>query len=124
MNRKEFEKLLKRMERLEQENERLKKKSSSKKEEWIEVSSNIVKKKEKPIAYALLQKKKGGKKKRLVIGGYCTIAKKDINGEIKDYYLETKVTRKGKKVKGYFVPRKKGSVILEKKELEKLTKGF
>ena len=124
MNKKEFEKILKRLEALERENEQLKKKSSSKEEKWVEVSSNIVKKKDKPIAYGLLQKKKGGKKKRLVIGGYCTIAKDDLKGEVKDYYLETKVTRKGKKVKGYFVPRKKGSIVLEKTELTQLIKGF
>ena len=129
MNKKEYEKLLKRVESLEKSNSDLKKqvkakKTTSSKEEWIKVSSNVVKKDGRPVAYALLQRKKRGKKKRVIIGGFCTIAEKDLKDGVKDYYHPTKVTRKGKKVKGHFVPMRKGSIVLSKEDIKALTKGF
>ena len=128
MNKKEYEKLLKRVESLEKTNSSLKKQvkkaKKSKKDEWIEVSSNVVKREDRPIAYALLQKKKKGKAKRVIVGAFCTIAKSDLKDGVKDYYHKTKITRKGKKVTGYFVPMKKGSVVLSKEEMKELTKGL
>ena len=125
MRKSEVKAIMEEIKRLKEENEKLKKAvkgAGSEEPEWEIVERRIVKEGDRPKAYALIQKK--GRRKRVVIGGYTTIPEKQVK-EVKDYYIKTSwKDRKGKKVKGYFVPRKKGCVALTKKEIGQLLKGF
>ena len=91
-------------------------------EEWETVKENVLKREGRPVAYALIQK--NGKKRRAVIGGYCSIPASKIT-EVKDYFIKhTYEDKKGKKIKAYYVPLRKGSVVLLKDEVSSLIKGF
>ena len=91
-------------------------------EEWKTVKENVIKRDKKPVAYALIQK--NGKKRRAVIGGYCSIPASKVT-EVKDYFIKhTYKDKKGKKVKAYYVPLRKGSVVLSKEEVSSLIKEF
>ena len=131
MNKKEVKAIMEKLENmdkeikaLKKENKALKAKKTEKKEEtWETVKSNTVSREDKPCAYALIQK--NGRKKRIVVGGYCRIAKDKIKGEVKDYFIPADwKDRKGKKVSGYYLPLKKGSITLSKSEKTELLKGF
>lgn len=93
-------------------------------EEWKTVKENVLKREGRPVAYALIQKKKGSKDRRAVIGGYCSIPASKVS-DVKEYFIKhTHKDKKGKKVKGYYVPRKRGSIVLSKGEVSSLIKGF
>ena len=93
-------------------------------EDWETVKENVLKREGRPVAYALIQKKSGSKDKRAVIGGYCSIPASKVS-DVKDYFIKhTYKDRNGKEIKAYYVPRKKGSVVLSEGEISSLIKGF
>jgi len=131
MNKKEIENIMNRLEQMDEkikdltrENKKLKEqKKEPKKESWETIKTNTIIREDRPCAYGLIQK--NGRKKRIVIGGYCRIARDKLKGDVQEYYVPTEwKDRKGKKVTGHYVPMKKGSIILSKKEKTDILKGF
>jgi len=93
-------------------------------DEWVNENTEVVERDGRPVAYALKQVRGG--EVRIRIGSYARIPKKRLKGGVKPYYIETSwKDRNGKKVKGYYVPMKKGSFVLyDKVEAKTLTSVF